>query len=63
MSEEQLLLGDDAIHGEIAYYLQDDVVGVVPGRHVGEVTRGDDIETGNGSGGSHKGTNEEMKQD
>jgi Amt family ammonium transporter len=30
MSEEDMLIGDDAIHGEEAYCFSDDVVGVVP---------------------------------
>lgn len=30
MSEEEMLIGDDAIHGEEAYCFSDDVVGLVP---------------------------------
>ena len=30
MSEEELLIGDDAIHGEEAYCFSDEVIGVVP---------------------------------
>ena len=32
MTEEELLIGDDAIHGEEAYSLYDDVSGLVPSR-------------------------------
>jgi ammonium transporter, Amt family len=42
MSEEELLAGDDAVHGEAAYFLNDDaeVTSIAPGK------MGDDVETG-----------------
>ena len=34
MTEEELLIGDDAIHGEEAYSFSDDVEGLVPSQSV-----------------------------
>lgn len=34
MTEEELLIGDDAIHGEEAYCFYDDVEGLVPSQSV-----------------------------
>jgi ammonium transporter, Amt family len=34
MTEEELLIGDDAIHGEEAYSFYDDVAGLVPTQSV-----------------------------
>lgn len=65
MSEEDLLIGDDAIHGEEAYCFSDDVVGVVPSaqaeqRALGRLSadmkdhailEGHDLETGVGHNG------------
>ncbi|OQO14923.1 hypothetical protein B0A48_00305 [Cryoendolithus antarcticus] len=66
MSEEDMLIGDDAIHGEEAYCFSDDVDGLVPTitqeqrahdrmSHDAERVRvlvGRDVEMGNGSGNS-----------
>lgn len=68
LSEEELLIGDDAIHGEVAYYMAEDVVGVVPDPNLlhGQQPRHVDLETG-GSGSSsphvNKLTSQEVKQD
>lgn len=65
MSEEDLLIGDDAIHGEAAYCFLDDVVGVIPSAAAEQramermsadmkdhaVLEGRDIESGNGHSG------------
>lgn len=65
MSEEDLLIGDDAIHGEEAYCFSDDVVGVIPSAAAEDramkrmsadmkdhaILEGRDLESGNGHSG------------
>ena len=56
MSEEDMLIGDDAVHGEAAYCFSDDVSGPVPspqvleGVHARGMETDLDLETGSGSG-------------
>lgn len=50
MTEEQLLLGDDAVHGEAAYCFLDDVDGPVPEPAVVEGVRVNDLERAESSG-------------
>jgi len=53
MSDEDLLIGDDAVHGEAAYCFSDDVEGVVPSQELieGEKVRNThDLESGNSNG-------------
>lgn len=47
MSDEDMLIGDDAIHGEAAYCFLDDVDGIVPDAELLEY-RVQDLETGDG---------------
>lgn len=71
MTEEELLMGDDAIHGEAAYAFEnsDEISGVVPSAGVleGHRLRADDLEGGGSHSGSqssdHKRPNMEMKVD
>ena len=79
MSDEDCLIGDDAIHGEEAYCFNDDVSGLVPTRmtedradkklamiHGAEVLHGRDVEEGNNgqsSSSKENGGNGEIKID
>lgn len=45
-------MGDDAIHGEVAYYMSENVVGVVPDPAVYQGRSPSDIENGGSGSGS-----------
>lgn len=65
LSEEELLAGDDAIHGEVAYYMSDDVVGLVPDATLlhGEQPRTGDLEADAESGSSSPHGKRQMTQE
>lgn len=57
MTDEELLMGDDAIHGEIAYYMAHDVEGIIPDAGIVVGRDGGDLEAqgSSGSGSSSPG--------
>lgn len=63
LTDHELLMGDDAIHGEVAYCTETDVIGIVPSASAYVGINPSELENGHSGTSSPTPTSKEIVQD